>query len=154
MKMIFGFILSLMLIGCNKGEEEIFVIPKNYTGYIVIIYNQKGGVKPKYENNKRVYEIPENGILKSQLAPNYGWTNYPEFYYEAITSESKIQFTAEPQKIPMDKVVAYGGVSGNANKDLAGKETVEYVLFYIGNNVQIDTAYEAADKLDIVKLAE
>lgn len=154
MKKFLGFILSLMMYSCDTAEDAIFILPKNYTGYIVVIHGQKSSTKPKYEGKKRVYEIPANGILKTQFSNNPGWTNFPEFYYERVTTENKIPFTTEPADIPKDKIVAYGGTAGVANKDHEGKEVVRYVLYYIGNNAQIDTAYEAAEKLDILKLAE
>ena len=154
MKIIFGLIMSLILFSCGQKEDEVYIVPKNYTGYVVIIYDQKKGVAPKYEGKKRVYEIPSNGILKTQFKGNYEWTHFPEFYYEKIAPENKIPFTVEPKNIPVDTVVALSGASGSANKDLAGKEVVRYTLYYIGNNAQIDTAYEAANKLDIAKLGE
>lgn len=143
-----------MMIGCDNAEDAIFIVPKDYTGYVVVVYNQTKGIETKYEGKKRVYEIPPNGILKTQFSNNSGWTNFPEFYYEKIAPENKIPFTAEPEDIPVDKIVAYGGTAIGANKDYEGKEVVRYVLYYIGNNAQIDAAYEAAEKLDIVKIAE
>lgn len=154
MKMILGLIMSLLLFSCATGEDEVYIVPKNYTGYVVIIYDQKKGAEPKYEGKKRVYEIPSNGILKTQFTGNYEWSHFPEFYYEKIAPENKIPFTVEPKNIPTNTIVVLSGVSGGANKDLAGKEVVRYKLYYIGNSAQIDTAYEAANKLDIAKLGE
>jgi len=153
-KLLLGFIFSLMMYSCNTAEDSIFILSKNFIGYIVVIHDQKSGTKPKYKGKKRVYEIPQNGILKTQFSNNSGWTNFPLFYYERIAPENKIPFTVEPKGIPKDKVVVYGGTAGVANKGHEGKEVVRYVLYYVGNNNQIDTAYEAAEKLDILKLAE
>lgn len=154
MKLIIGLIMSLLLFSCDTQEDEVYIVPRNYIGYIVIIYDQQSGAEPKYEGGKRVYEIPSNGIFKTQFKGNYEWTHFPEFYYEKIAPENKVPFTVEPKNIPFDTVVALSGASGNANKDLAGKKVVRYALYYIGNNIQIDTAYEAAEKLDIAKLGE
>jgi hypothetical protein len=67
---LFSIALSLMLTNCNtKGEQEIIIVPRNFKGYVIIIHNQKDGMPTKYEGNKRVYEIPKNGILKTQFKP-------------------------------------------------------------------------------------
>lgn len=154
MRVVIILLLSLILFGCDKAEEEIVIVPRNYTGYIIILYNQESGTKPKYADGKRVYEVSRNGILKTQFTGNYGWAGFPEVYYEKIASENKIPFRFDPKKLPVDSVVAYGGASGGANKDAEGKERVEFRLFYIGNKAQIDTAYERAEKLDIIKLTQ
>lgn len=154
MKIIFALLIALFLFSCDRGENEIYIVPKNYTGYIIVIYGQKKGTEPAFEAKKRVYKIPSNGVLKTQFTGNFEWTNFPEFYYEQIAPENKIPFKSESKNIPTDSIVAYGGISGSANKDLAGKKVVHYTLFYIGNNAQIDKAYEASQKLDIIKFTE
>lgn len=155
MKILVSILLfSIMLVGCHKGQEEVIIIPKDYIGYIIIIYNQKNSKEPKYEDGKIIYEIPESGILKTQLPDNSGWTNFPEFYYEKVSPENKITFKIESKDIPIDSVVASGGVYGGVNKDLAGNEVVRYLRYYIGNKAQTDSAYKKAEKLDIIKLTE
>jgi hypothetical protein len=150
---ITSLILSLMLLGCDSGDKEIIVVPKNYRGYVVIIYNQKNDVS-KYENNKRVYEIPSNGILKTLFKGNYGLREFTEYYFEKIDPENKFPSYVEFKKIPPDTVVGLMGANGNANKDYEAKQTVEYSLFYVGTRGDIEKAMKQAEKLDIVSLAE
>jgi hypothetical protein len=47
-----------MLSGCSFGDGSILIIPKNFKGYIVIIYNQKLGELP----NKRVGKLYTNSF--------------------------------------------------------------------------------------------
>lgn len=149
------YLTSVTIFACTaKKDGEVFILPKDYTGYVVIIYNQKSGASEKLENGKIILEIPQDGILKIQGDADYEWKVFPEFYYENVSSVNKIPFKAEPENLPKDTVVAYGGVSGGANKDLQGKEVVRYRFYYIGNNAQIDSAYARAEKLDILSLAE
>ena len=88
----FRFIIAFqILVSCKHAEPEIILIQDNYVGKIQVIYNQNGipfkyknaygkeviytpkiGSKIKYENNSRVYEIPENGILLTQFNSNDG----------------------------------------------------------------------------------
>jgi uncharacterized protein DUF6843 len=88
-------IISAFLFSCKYGEKEIIVLPHNYVGYVVIIYNQKAGSEKNYFAGKRVYEIPGNGILKTRFSGNYGDIGLPEFYYDKITPIHKIPYTID-----------------------------------------------------------
>jgi hypothetical protein len=146
-------IIGLALQSCAQGEKEIFILPDKFTGHILVIYDQKDGAIDKLEKGNRIYEIPGNGILKTQFSTNPGWKDFPEFYYKRIDSLNKIPFKIDYKSIPIDSVVAYGGSSGAANKDYAANEVVRFIEYYIGNKMQIDSAYQKAEKLDILKLA-
>ncbi|RXK85818.1 DUF6843 domain-containing protein [Filimonas effusa] len=149
------FILSLMLSSCgNSGEQEIIVVPKNFKGYIIIIFNQKSGMSIKYEGKKRVYEIPPNGILKTQFAGNYGWREFAEYYYEKIIPENKLSSYAEIKKVPTDTIVGFMGATGTVKKSTESEERLEFIEFYIGTKSDIEQAQKQAAKLDIVKITE
>lgn len=152
MKFLF-FAISFMF-SCDKKEEEIYVLPENYIGYVIVIYEQENGVEKKYEGDKRVYEIPQSGILKTQFKGNYGWSNFPEFYYESIKVENKIPYEYDFEKIPMNRVVCFGGTTGTANKDFEGNNVVKYRKQYIGNKEQILKAIKEAEHLDIINIAD
>ena len=148
-------IVSLLLFGCSFGNGDIVVIPKNFKGYIIIIYNQKSGALPKYEGKKRVYEIPQNGVLRVQNKIDTDWREPTEYYYEKITTGNKLPSFDISKEIPVGvNIVGFAGASGNANKDSAGKERVSFSFFFIGTKSEIEQYKEQAEKLDIVKLAE
>ncbi len=152
--MFISLIMSLMLYSCNSGDKEVLILPKNYSGYIVIIYNQENGVPAKYKDGKRIYEIPPDGILKTQFKGNYGLREFTEYYFEQANPNNKIPSYAEFNKIPPNVIVGLIGANGNANKDYEGKQTVEYSLYYIGTKADIEKAMEQAEKLDIVSLVQ
>lgn len=148
------FLITLffsLTLSCNKAEDVIFVIPEGYTGYVVIIYDQENGVPEKYENGKRVYEVPENGVLKTQFKANYGTSHYPEFYYGNI-GNNEIPYKPDIKNVSTKDVNAFGGSVGKANKDLAGTEFVSFSLHYIGNEQEIRKAIRKAETLDISSL--
>lgn len=88
--MILG-LLSWILNGCfSVGDHELVVIPKDFIGCITIIYNQKTGILPSYQNGKRIFMIPQNGILKTQLAPNPSLKKHTQFFYERVAPENEI----------------------------------------------------------------
>ena len=151
---IYLFFLSLLLLGCSFGNGNIVIIPKNFKGYIVVIYDQKSGVLPQYQGKKQIYEIPQNGILKVQNEIDTDWRERTEFYYEKISSKNELPSFDSSQKIPTGTTIGFEGSSGGANKDYEGKNVVRFSLFYIGNKSEIEKYKEQAEKLDIVKLAE
>ena len=82
----------------QKAEPETYLIPSNYEGRVEILFNQNGvpyhdtneygrdtvytlqkGMPPKHENGRRVYEIPSDGILLTQFAPNPGFIDTKYF---------------------------------------------------------------------------
>lgn len=143
-----------MLLNCNSGDKEVIVVPKNYKGYVVITYNQKNGVPAKCEDGKRIYEIPSNGILKTQFKGNYGARQFTEYYYEKIALQNKFPSYVEFDKIPPTTIVGLIGAVGNANKDPEGKETVEYSVYYIGTKDDIKKGVRQAEKIGVTTLAE
>ena len=151
----FSFILLFMISSCiANGEQEVIVVPKNFKGYIVIIFNQKEGTPIKYEGKKRVYEIPKNGILRTQFKINDGWREFAEYYYESITPENKLPSFAEIKKNPTDSIVGLMGANGTVKMNSKSEERLEFCEFYIGNKSDIEQAQEQVEKLDILKLGK
>jgi hypothetical protein len=56
----------------SSVDNETTVLPTEFRGRVLIIFNSKNGQAPKYINGCRYYEIPENGILCTQFSPNDG----------------------------------------------------------------------------------
>ncbi len=74
------FFSLFFITSCTTTENTVTLIPEGYTGTIKIWFNQQDGTEENYEGEKRVYEIPENGILKTRFEPQFGY-HYPEYYY-------------------------------------------------------------------------
>jgi hypothetical protein len=52
----------------NKGKGEVFVLPDNYTGAVIILFDESNGIFEKIdEDGNRIYEIPSSGILKTKF---------------------------------------------------------------------------------------
>lgn len=53
-------LICFLLFSCrDKAEPEMFLILENYTGPILVIFNQSDGQKMEYKDNRRIYRIPE-----------------------------------------------------------------------------------------------
>ena len=146
------FLYLLALIGCSTGEEEVYVLPKNYVGVVYVIFNQKTGEQPKYEAGKRVYEIPPNGILKTQFGFNEGWHGIPEYYYADGKSMKSLFYQIENRDIKADTLQVCCIQNGKSYK--VTNEAVRYERFFVGTKQQIDSLYEVEQKRDVSELAE
>jgi len=147
--------LFLSLTECGgKVEELIIIVPENYTGYILIIYDQDQGINKEYRNKSQVYRIPSSGILLTKFSNNPGWSTFPEFYRGSIAQENKIPFIPELEKLSEDKVSAFGGAAGFQSRDFSGKKGIRFIQFYIGNQSQIRKYISDLDHLNIVELVD
>ena len=97
----------IYVLGLSYKRAGNNYCPRDYTGYIIVIFNQEDGKPVKYEGKKRVYEIPSDGILKTQFNINDGWGDYPIFYYESIAPENKLpsNILSAIESLPLDTIV-------------------------------------------------
>jgi hypothetical protein len=145
------FLLIPLLSCCQRGEREIYILPKGFTGHILIIFNQERGAPRKYEGESRVYEIPETGILKTQFSGNYGWTGVPQFYYGEIKAENQIPVQIEHKDFSSDKINATLITTGSVTRNEDGSR-IRFAECYVGTKEQVEEAYQKAEKLNVVDL--
>lgn len=104
MKKIFIIPLLQILVSCSqKAEPELYLIPSGYLGRVEILFNQNGapikytndhgndtvyvpkiGRPTKYEGERRVYEIPSDGLLLSQFGSNDGFIDRKYFSVDSV----------------------------------------------------------------------
>ena len=149
-----GIALLYLLSSCERGEHEIIVVPENYKGHFVVIFNVKTGKPRKYSGKTRIYEIPSNGILKTQFSGNYGWLDYAEFYRGNITASNRLPISFELKRVPDYLIVGVMGSTGIQRKDLIGNDLYEYAEFYIGTRLEIDSLRQVSEQTDITRLAK
>ena len=110
---LFGLILLSMLVvsSCfffRYPRDGIYLIPKGYTGDVIILFNQPDGVVPEVENGLYVYKIPENGILKVKIKGRTGIVNKSYYYVDKNNEMQKIEYLRitgdiDPSGRPKDK---------------------------------------------------
>lgn len=64
----------------TRPEKETYLIPEGYVGTVLVIFNQPDGEKPEYEDGRRIYRIPQTGVLFTQLKDEQGIINQEYFY--------------------------------------------------------------------------
>lgn len=156
MKLLFGIVSLLLinftLLSCSFGQQVaepvIYLIPAGYMGNVYIFHNVPDGVPLKREDSAQVYEIPKDGILRSQSSEISGLYLAQYFYLtpdgkrEKITGfwPSSIHDTPENRA---DKTIGIffprtGGLSGTSTSKGNGKSTskfncdIRYEQFYVG----------------------
>lgn len=78
---ILPIVAFFIFIQVTKASDDIFIIPADFKGTIVVIYGQENGTEKEYENGKRLYRIPQNGILNTQFELKGETANFGEYYY-------------------------------------------------------------------------
>ncbi len=151
--LLLASVLFLLFQGCTKkGEDRVFILPNNFIGYAIIIYNQSDGNDVKYTDDKRLYVIPHSGVLKTKFTADYGWRSISKFYYGSINDRNRIPLVVDPSNYSEKDINAssphIGKIYPNENK----KEPIEYSIFYIGTNEQIKKATREVKSVDILKL--
>ncbi|MDC7996386.1 DUF6843 domain-containing protein [Altibacter sp. HG106] len=150
-----AFLLSTFIItACSfqKSENSIIIIPENYSGPVVITFNQENGEPKTYERNSRVYKINDNGVLKTQFDPQYK-SHFQKVYIQNDSSRVEVPVVFEVNEDSKDslaqasKIYAYGFLqSGRGEKyDPDTEELISVqepeLSFYIGSIEKYDESH-------------
>jgi hypothetical protein len=130
--MYISIILLNLLFGCKKSaEESLYIIPNKYKGTVVIIFNQKNGVPAQYKNGIRMYKIPENGVLKTQLKANFGLSKFRMMYGDF--GELKYMTAQDWRSYPedSDEIVCWNLESG-VTQD-SNNQKINFEVFSVGS---------------------
>lgn len=96
MNFLTAILITLLSSGCYRhAEPEMYLIPKDFTGRATVVFNQKNGDSVKYENGRRVYKIPANGICLTQFKPTYGITDRQYFYVDSLGNRTLLPIYIE-----------------------------------------------------------
>lgn len=130
----------LLLSSCiQRAEPEIHLIHKDYKGPVVIIFNDPKGSPVKYEGKSRVYEIPENGILRTKFKRQDAFIA-PEdlkyYYWAKETGKEELVYLKSTLNITDTSDYVFGKESSNS--------TVRYL---VGKVKDGDNYYQALRRL-------
>jgi hypothetical protein len=127
MKYINAIILIniIFISSCRFGIDQIFFVPNNYKGYIILIHKYSGG-KPKQDSSlffrKHEYHIPVSGILFTDYNVENKGVFKDKMYY--ISDNGRFNTISE----------------GNSCYTYSNIEPYEGVKFYfIGGSNRIDS---------------
>ena len=77
---VIGILSFLIFSSCvMSAEPETFLVPTDFRGRVNIIYDQKCGQETEYENDRRIYRIPSNGLLLTKFKKPSGLIDHKYF---------------------------------------------------------------------------
>jgi hypothetical protein len=94
----------LLLLGRQQPINEIYLIPHGFHGYVAVVFEVKEGEKEIFEDDWRVYQIPEDGILLTQAKFNHTMHQEKNFF----VTEGKRTKIPESDQIEPDALKAKG----------------------------------------------
>lgn len=84
------FLFSFLGSYLTRPEKETYLIPNNFEGQFRIIYGEKCGIDPPFEDGRRVLQIPENGILIIQPKFEAGTIDHEYYLVDKNGKRQKI----------------------------------------------------------------
>lgn len=160
---LFGFIITFLLNNsCSLfNRNGIYLIPKGYTGDVIIFFDQLDGVVPEVENNLYVYKIPKDGVLKVKPRGVSGIVNLKYFYVIENNEKREIKYLRvtgdrDPQGKPQNKFgnitqdeyentvfVMHAGGLGSFNTK---NGIVQFTSFIVGTPKDSEQLYDKKQK--------
>ena len=141
------FFITAILTSCGEyAEKEAFYFPQGFKGTVAVIFNQKNGSPKEYKEGRRIYRIPENGILYTELPVVKGALDQ-KYYYVNSAGEPSQELPSLPLPILPDdkydpqKVYVMNGFDGTFHKD------VRFVYMCVGYVSKSDSLIAVANKL-------
>jgi hypothetical protein len=88
--LIVGFVY--IVFNYPKAEPEIFLIPEKYVGEVIVVFDRKDGETVEFENDKRIYRIPQSGILFTKFEYNPGVINQEYYFVDSLGKRHEIEY--------------------------------------------------------------
>jgi hypothetical protein len=96
----------------RKGEDAVYLIPKNFEGNLFIVFGQEKGTDTVYEEGMRIYNFDTTGILRTKFKPHYGLQQNFYFYVDSVGNKTPLRYLLPSQIKGSDEVVAYNQETG------------------------------------------
>lgn len=124
-------------------EKAIFLIPEGYQGKVVIYYNQKTGVEPMNEKGRRVYVVPQDGVLLTKADFIGGYIDYDYYYVDSQGNRTKLEEVDERDATRDSTTVGIyrsgtAGVRGGSNEP----NSVEFLEFYVASSTTFESFFD------------
>ena len=124
-------LLQLFFSCAEQREPEIYLIPIGFVGKVNVIFNQTYGNAIKYEDGKRIYEIPRNGILLTQFKEEDGFTIHHYYYVDSTGTRLPLKIFLAGSQSTTDDVGVFRdgtvGVYGSSDNT----KSLSYQEFYV-----------------------
>lgn len=141
-------LLFLQLLGCTNliVTNEVYIVPKDYRGAAVVVFDQNGCAPLKFDNGKWLFEVPSSGVLRTSSKPSERGLVHSEYYFDRITESSRITYLEEYPADDLNTVFAAGAADGVSYLE---DDSLVYFMFYVGTveEVRLDAQRMAGMKI-------
>ncbi len=133
-------------------KEEVYILPQNFKGIVLIAYNQNNGLEDIIEDGKLIYKIPQSGVLK--LKRKEATTLSKSWYYFEDEQGKRTTLyhcfaPCQDMRNNPDKIFAYGKSNGGFESE-GGQ--AEMTTFLVGTYHDTDSLNRADEKLNPIEL--
>jgi len=139
-----GILSILNFSSCvMTAEPETFLVPSDFRGRVNIIYDQKCGEETEFENDRRVYRIPSNGLLLTKFKKPSGLIDHKYFLVNNSGTRTELTkmdvrdynedytITKNPNEPPRDTLGIFKwGSLGNAS-GMNDSESYSFQEFFV-----------------------
>jgi len=128
-----------MFLSCGrKGEDSVYLIPKNFEGNLLIVFNQDKGTDTIYEQQARVYSFDTTGVLKTRFSPNYGIQKNHYYFVDSLGNRTDIKYALPSQLKGTDDFVIVNSETGN-DFDTSKKVKRHFELLTVAREKNVDS---------------
>ncbi|HEX7880856.1 MAG TPA: hypothetical protein VF720_15700 [Candidatus Eisenbacteria bacterium] len=75
-------VMYMVSVVTNIAEPARFIVPNGYTGSVAVVFDRPWGLEPEYDGRRRIYRIPDDGVLATRLEFDNGWQFSPVEYVD------------------------------------------------------------------------
>lgn len=136
----------------STTKEEVFILPHNFKGIVVIAYGQKDGIDDIIEDGKLIYKIPQSGVLKLKRKEVTTLSKSWYYFEDEQGKRTVLDYCFPPcesMKNNPDNFFAYGKSNGGTENE--GVQ-IEFTSFLVGTSHDTDSLNRADEKLNLFEL--
>ncbi|MBP2112054.1 DUF6843 domain-containing protein [Paenibacillus silagei] len=138
--------LILILASCssNKSNLNTYLIPKNYVGWVQIIYDQEEFNAIEQDHGRNIFTIPESGVLKTSTPDVEYGISFEEFYYYDEQNKQ--------QKLDVDQMIHGHTIGDGESVTSSGKiEGPTVQSFFVGTEAELKNTPDPGYPVELMK---
>ncbi len=83
---------ALIYFGSEHQTPVTYYIPSEYRGEVAIVFDEDCGQNPEFVDERRLYDIPEDGVLITQFIKESGILDHEYYLIDSAGNKTSIPF--------------------------------------------------------------
>ncbi len=143
---LFIICIFISCLGGNEIQPELHLIPNNYIGPVCIIYNINFMQNDNYKEGKRLFVVPDDGLILTKFGTNTGIfsdSSY-QFYYVDKNNHliKKLPFVFNPTAERPDTLAQVGVYDLQNIGTTINDKNYDFLLYYVDSIKLIREKYQ------------